>query len=89
LQDRFLAGLKARPCPVLPLERLLLDPRRMSCGNFLTFDLGGETAAADLHARLAAAGVATDYRGSRLRFGFGLYQDVADVVELLGRLATL
>ncbi|WP_193369177.1 aminotransferase class V-fold PLP-dependent enzyme [Pelagibius marinus] len=89
LQDRFLAGLKARPSPALPLERLLLDPQKLPCGNFLTFDLGGEAAAADLHARLTAAGVASDYRGSRLRFGFGLYQEAADVVDLLGRLAAL
>ncbi len=89
LQDRFLSGLKARPSPALPLERLLLDPQQLPCGNFLTFELGGEAAAGDLHARLTAAGVATDYRGSRLRFGFGLYQEAADVVELLGRLAAL
>jgi selenocysteine lyase/cysteine desulfurase len=89
LQDRFLTGLKARPSPALPLERLLLDPQKLPCGNFLTFDLGGEAAAAELHARLTAAGVATDYRGSRLRFGFGLYQEAADVDALLDRLTAL
>ncbi|MEO3430326.1 aminotransferase class V-fold PLP-dependent enzyme [Pelagibius sp. CAU 1746] len=88
LQDRFLKGLEAWPNSVLPLERLVVDPRVQPCGNFLTFDLGDE-AASGLHAGLAAAGVATDYRGSRLRFGFGLYQDAVDVDAILGRLAAI
>lgn len=89
LQDRFLAGLGAAACTSLPLDRLLLDPARQPCGNFLTFDLGSEGAASEVHARLTAAGVATDFRGSRLRFGFGLYQDAGDVDLLLERLGTL
>jgi selenocysteine lyase/cysteine desulfurase len=89
LQDRFLAGLRARPLDLLPLERLLLDPARTPCGNFLVFDFGSEQAAAGTHARLKAADIVTDFRGSRLRLGFGLYQDVDDVTALLDRLAAL
>ncbi|MGF1592135.1 MAG: aminotransferase class V-fold PLP-dependent enzyme [Kiloniellaceae bacterium] len=89
LQRRFLAGLRARPSALLPPERLLLDPERLPCGNFLTFDLGGEEAAAAAHARLGAADVVTDVRGARLRLGFGLYQDAEDVERLLERLAGL
>jgi selenocysteine lyase/cysteine desulfurase len=89
LQDRFLAGLRARPLTLLPLERLLLDPGRTPCGNFLVFDFDSEQAAAEVHARLKAAEIVTDFRGSRLRLGFGLYQDADDVAALLDRLAAL
>lgn len=89
LQRRFLAGLRARPLPALPPDRLLLDPERLPCGNFLTFDLGGEAAAAALHGRLRAADIITDFRGTRLRLGFGLYQDAGDVDALLRRLTAL
>ena len=89
LQRRFLAGLRARPVAELPLERLLLDPQRQPCGNFLTFDLGSEAVAAAAHARLKAVEVSTDFRGRRLRLGFGLYQDPEDVDALLDRLAAL
>ena len=89
LQDLFLNGLRAGPAGRLPLDGLLVDPARQPCGNFLTFDLETEAAAADVHGRLKAAGVATDYRGSRLRFGFGLYQDPDDVEALLARLRGL
>lgn len=89
LQDQFLAGLRARPPAVLPLERLLLDPARLPCGNFLTFDLGSEAAAAALLAQLTAAEIVVDIRGPRLRIGFGLYQDEGDVEALLDRLQVL
>lgn len=89
LQDRFLAGLRAQPPAVLPPAHLRLDPARLPCGNFLTFDLGSEQAAATLHTRLKAVGVVVDVRGARIRIGFGLYQDEADVDALLQRLAAL
>ena len=89
LQDRFLSGLRARPTKALPVERLLLDPARLPGGNFLTFELDSEAAAAALQARLKGAGIVTDARGARLRLGFGLYQDAGDVDALLERLAAL
>jgi hypothetical protein len=49
------------------------DPAR---GNFLAFDLEDAEA---WQARLAAAGIVTDRRGRRLRFGFGLYQTGEEV----------
>ena len=45
-------------------------------GNFLTFRT---SAAGDIHHRLMEAGLYTDYRGDRLRFGFGLYHDPEDM----------
>lgn len=88
LQDLFLAGLERRAPRVLPRQSLLLDPRTEACGQFLTFELGAERAAA-LQAELLAAKVITDHRGARLRFGFGLYQDEGDVEALLDRLQQL
>jgi kynureninase len=89
LQRQFLAGLRAGPAGPLSAERLLLDPDRHPCGNFLTFDLGDEASAAAVQGRLRAADIVTDYRGTRLRLGFGLYQDGEDVERLLARLAAL
>jgi selenocysteine lyase/cysteine desulfurase len=87
LQDHFLAGLRNGRPAVLPAASLLLDPAEVPCGNFLTFDLG--EAAATTHGRLRQAEIVTDYRGDRLRLGFGIYQEAADVDALLERLAGL
>ena len=55
-------------------------------GHFLTFRLAD---AAGVAAALHAAGVIVDHRHDRLRIGFGLYHDDADVDELLRRLSTV
>ena len=89
LQGRFLDGLRARPLRLLPSDCLLLDPTLGPCGNFLTFDLGSEKRAESVHAQLRVAEVVTDFRGTRLRIGFGLYQDAKDVDQLLARLLAL
>jgi len=89
LQRHFLGGLKRRPGGPLASGRLLLDPDRQPCGNFLTIDFGSEEAAAAAHAQLKSVDVVTDFRGARLRLGFGLYQDADDVDALLDRLAAL
>ena len=52
-------------------------------GNFLTFESDRARA---IHDRLREAGVVTDYRGNRLRIGFGLYHDPTDVDELCRRI---
>lgn len=84
LQRRMIEGLAARPIPVLPLDALIPGADAVGQrGHFLTFRTPH---AADLHRRLAEAGVATDYRGDRLRFGFAIYHDAEDVDELLRRL---
>lgn len=44
-------------------------------GHFLTFDVGSSENTKNLHDEFHRAGIRTDYRGSRWRFGFGLYQD--------------
>ena len=52
-------------------------------GNFLTFR---SAEAGALHQRLLAADIVTDYRGDRLRFGFGIYHDAEDIDRLMDAL---
>jgi selenocysteine lyase/cysteine desulfurase len=83
LQARFVAGLDGTGLDpswlVVPLD----EPRR---GNFLAFELPD---AESWHARLATAGIVTDRRGGKLRFGFGLYHTAEEVDRLLDRLRHL
>lgn len=72
LHDRFLSGID------MPGE--LLPSAGHGRGNFLTFQTDR---AADLYASLHERKVITDYRGDRLRFGFGVYQDADDVDRLI------
>ena len=58
----------------------------MPHGHFLTFVLPSVAQTKALAEDLETAGVIVDYRGNRLRFGFGLYQDENDVDELFQRL---
>jgi kynureninase len=83
LQRRFLERLAERPRGPLAAEALVsADLSRL--GHFLTFRLPG---AAALSERLSAEhGVLADARADRLRFGFGLYHDAADVDALFARL---
>lgn len=77
LQRRFVERSPLPPALlVVPMD---VKPR----GHFLTFRT---PQAATLYRRLLDAGVVTDYRGNRLRFGFGLYQDAGDVDRLCDRL---
>ena len=78
LQDRFLAAAN------LPGE--LIPPSPQDRGNFLTFR---SATAADTYRALHELGVITDYRADRLRIGFGIYQDEADVDRLIEVLAEL
>jgi kynureninase len=55
-------------------------------GNFLTFR---SAQAGDMYRALHDRGVITDYRGDRLRIGFGIYHDQSDVDRLLDVVASL
>lgn len=83
LQDQFLDALAKLSLPALNLAQLI-PARGQPRGNFLTFRT--EQAGA-LYARLKAAQIITDYREDRLRLGFGIYHDEADIPELVHRLA--
>ena len=66
--------LASQQHPQLNQQTLLLnDPGQH--GHFYTFKLGSTSEVAELAAFLKENGIMTDYRGDRLRFGFGLYQN--------------
>lgn len=71
LQERFLEQT--------PLPGELVPPIDHGRGNFLTFETDRAPA---LYAQLHQRKVITDYRGNRLRLGFGIYHDEADVDRL-------
>ena len=75
LQEQFLAGAGT-------LAQALVLPAKTPRGNFLALERPDAEA---LHKRILDAGVYIDRRGNRLRFGFGVYQDAADVDALLER----
>jgi selenocysteine lyase/cysteine desulfurase len=84
LQDQFLQALGGAGVPALS-ESALIHAGRPH-GRFLTFDVGSSTAAQSITETLENAGVRIDARGPRVRFGFGLYHDPADIDELVSRL---
>jgi selenocysteine lyase/cysteine desulfurase len=84
LQRRFIGKLERIGHPVLGKECLLFDEGRPH-GHFLCFDLPSAEAAQSLREDLRAKGIFVDRRGSRIRFGFGLYHDDSDIDEALWR----
>ena len=79
LQRRFVAGLDALGLTTLTPAQLVVSMNEPARGNFLTFRTEN---AGELYRNLLEADVITDWRGDRLRFGFGLYQDEGDVDRL-------
>ena len=83
LQERFLAGLPdAGPLS----EDQLIPSAGLARGNFLTFRTSN---AGQIHQQLMDQHVITDFRGDRLRFGFGLYHGPTEIDALLERLQQL
>jgi kynureninase len=83
LQQRFLHGLERLKVPALRAD-LLLPAADLPRGNFLCFRT---PRAAEIYAALQSRYVIVDYREDRLRIGFGIYHDAADIDELLHRCA--
>ena len=83
LQAAFARELTAATSAVLHPDRLVVPIANRDRGNFLTFRTDS---AGDLHRRLLAAGIVTDHRGDRLRFGFGIYHDDEDIDRLMDAL---
>jgi len=67
----------------LAVKHLVPNVEIESRGHFLTFDIPNAEA---IESKLLKTDVVIDRRGTRLRFGFGLYQTEADVKELIARL---
>ncbi len=83
LQRCFLNKLSEASLKSLSVKHLIPSIEIESRGHFLTFDVpNAETIESDL----LKHDVVIDRRGTRLRFGFGLYQTEADIEELFARL---
>ncbi len=76
LQAHFLDALARSAAKGL---KPLLDPRRDPIGRFLTFDT---PRAGDIASALDRRDIIVDHRGTRLRVGFGIYQDKNDCDRL-------
>lgn len=84
LQRLFLDRLKAKQgAAISTVDLIAPDDGLAGLGHFLTFR---RKDAGTIHDRLAAQNVVVDYRGDRLRFGFGAYHDAADVEALVALL---
>ncbi|HXH31049.1 MAG TPA: aminotransferase class V-fold PLP-dependent enzyme [Bacteriovoracaceae bacterium] len=88
LQMEFLAVLPASFVQDWEL-RPLFDPELPWHGHFLTFECDTPEAAISLIEKIKKMGILIDRRGRRLRFGFGIYQDLTDVRELCDRLRSV
>ena len=86
LQTAFVEQLAAMPTCPLRSDQLVVPIEEHCRGNFLTFRCRQAEA---LYKSLLSKGVITDYRGDRLRFGFGLYHDRDDVDLLVQHLQAL
>ncbi|WP_214001123.1 aminotransferase class V-fold PLP-dependent enzyme [Arsukibacterium sp.] len=80
LQQAFMTELSRWQHPLLNQNTLLLANGEQH-GHFFTFKLTSTSQVAELAAFLKNNSIITDYRGDRLRFGFGLYQN-SDAFDL-------
>ncbi len=86
------AALKAHLLERLASAKAVLNPRQLvvtepaACGRFLTFRTED---AGRIDNELSARNVIVDHRNDRLRIGFGIYQDKADVDRLVDALCAL
>lgn len=83
LQDRFLHAWAGSG---FLRDAELVPPPGTPRGNFLVLK---HDRAGDWHRALLGCGIGTDFRNDRLRIGFGLYQDPADVDEFFARVEGL
>ncbi|WP_408095437.1 aminotransferase class V-fold PLP-dependent enzyme [Peredibacter sp. HCB2-198] len=91
VRDLQMEFLKAIPKTFIAGNNLtpLFDLNLKWHGHFLTFEAATLEEAEDIQEALKKARVLIDRRGKRLRFGFGLYHNKADVHQLLERLGNL
>lgn len=81
LQKAFINALPSRWEAKYHLKRLF-DLDLNDHGHFLTFEAPDAKSAKGLEDSLRSNNIIVDSRGSRIRFGFGLYQDLEDVKAL-------
>ncbi|MNK11936.1 Kynureninase [compost metagenome] len=87
-QKHFLDGLAKVDHPLLSKKNLIVSELDHH-GHFLTFNLPSTKITAQMVEDLKGHSLITDSRGSRLRFGFGLYHDAEDMDQactIIGKL---
>lgn len=84
LQRDFLAKLDRAKTQLTARQLVIADPA--VCGRFLTFQTDD---ASRLDQALAASNIIVDHRADRLRIGFGIYQDEADIDRLIEALKAI
>jgi selenocysteine lyase/cysteine desulfurase len=82
LERLFIAELDRLRAPVN--STVLLVPEEKRRGRFLAFRA---REAGHLASRLAAENIIVDYRGDRLRIGFGIYHEAGDAIRLAEAIA--
>src|SRR5262249_24584447 len=84
LQSRFIRAVDADAIEPLRAARLITPVATTARGHFLCYET---PQAAAMQARLAGAGIITDVRGDRIRFGFGCYHTEEDIDAAMVALA--
>lgn len=87
-QSLFLAELDKASHALLN-KKTLLSQDLNNHGHFLTFDLPSTEMTQAWVKGLADRGVKTDSRGTRLRFGFGLYHEAEDIRKVINTITSL
>ncbi len=81
-QKYFLDELEKKNHPLLN-KKSLIHADLDNHGHFLTFDLPSTETTQSMVTEMKSKGLQTDSRGTRLRFGFGLYQDHQQIQKAL------
>ncbi|WP_413580533.1 aminotransferase class V-fold PLP-dependent enzyme [Bdellovibrio sp. HCB288] len=84
-QQLFLEELAKVNHPLVNRQNLIQDNLK-NHGHFLTFNLPSTDATSQLVKEMKTRGLMTDSRGSRLRFGFGLYHDTTDIKAAVAKI---
>lgn len=82
LQAKFIAHFPTDALKSWKLEPLFKKTLENQ-GHFLTFRLPDADKTKEFHDYLESKGILVDYRGDRLRFGFGMYLDEEDILKAL------
>ena len=84
-QKYFLSELDKKNHPTVNSKNLLSADLNHH-GHFLTFNMPSTDETKKQVEKMKAQGLITDSRGSRLRFGFGLYHDQADIAAAVAKI---
>lgn len=82
-QRIFMHELTQRKSLLFNTDHLLWNFSSTWHGHFLTFDLKETQVTLKMVERMKQLGLKTDSRGTRLRFGFGLYHDKDDIKKTI------